>query len=128
MSETEWDSDSSLLELRSTEKWGGEQALREQGIFPDGEMIVLPTLYSRTATGAVQQWDIEICPSEGKYRTHYGQKGGTIVTTDWTFSEETNLGKANERTIPWQYPTKMCKKDYEGFEYFAIASSEIKFH
>ena len=30
--------------------------------------------------------------------------------------------------IPWQYPTKMCKKDYEGFEYFAIASSEIKFH
>lgn len=30
--------------------------------------------------------------------------------------------------IPWQYPTKMSRVDYEGFEYNMVHPNEIKFH
>jgi DNA ligase-1 len=58
-------------------------------------MTTLPTLYSRTSTGAVQQWTIEIDGS--RTRTHHGQHGGKIVTTEWFDSIPTNVGRANER-------------------------------
>jgi len=55
----------------------------------------LPTLYSRTATGAVQEWTVEI---EGSaYRTLHGQHGGKIVTTEWFTTVPTNVGRSNER-------------------------------
>lgn len=55
----------------------------------------LPTLYSRTSTGAVQQWTIEI---EGnKYRTTHGQTDGKKQTTEWTVAQPTNVGRSNER-------------------------------
>lgn len=58
-------------------------------------MIKLQTLYSRTATGAVQQWTVEI---EGEmYRTVYGQIDGKQTTTEWYIAQPTNIGKANER-------------------------------
>ena len=53
----------------------------------------LTTLYSRTSTGAVQQWIIEI---EGdKYRTHFGQVDGKQQTTSWTTCKPKNEGRAN---------------------------------
>jgi ATP-dependent DNA ligase len=55
----------------------------------------LPTLYSRTSTGAVQEWTVEC--NEGCYRTHHGQVGGKIVTTEWSTTVPTNVGRANER-------------------------------
>jgi len=60
-------------------------------------MKFLPTLYSRTATGAIQQWTVEI--DEGKYRTIYGQQNGKETTTEWTVAQSTNVGRANERDI-----------------------------
>jgi len=57
--------------------------------------MLLPTLYSRTATGAVQTWSIEIV--EDKYRTIFGQKNGAIQTTNWTNCYSTNEGRANAR-------------------------------
>ena len=55
----------------------------------------LPTLYSRTSTGAVQEWTVEI--SENRYRTMHGQVGGKIVTTSWFVANPTNEGRANYR-------------------------------
>lgn len=55
----------------------------------------LPTLYSRTQTGAVQTWTIEV--DNGKYRTTYGQVDGAKTTTEWTVCGYTNMGKSNER-------------------------------
>ena len=57
----------------------------------------LPTLYSRTSTGATQTWTIEI--DGGRYRTEYGQIDGKKTTTEWMVAESTNVGRANERDI-----------------------------
>lgn len=55
----------------------------------------LPTLYSRTSTGAVQEWTIEI--QGDKYRTTHGQTDGKKQTTEWTVVTPTNVGRSNER-------------------------------
>jgi DNA ligase-1 len=55
----------------------------------------LPTLFSRTSSGAIQEWDIEI--DGNKYRTVYGQTDGKKITTEWTVAQPTNVGRANER-------------------------------
>jgi DNA ligase-1 len=55
----------------------------------------LPTLYSRTNTGAIQTWTIEI---EGEiYRTIHGQLDGKLQTTEWTVCDVTNFGRSNQR-------------------------------
>ena len=55
----------------------------------------LPTLYSRTSTGAVQIWTVEI--NDDSYRTIHGQLDGKLQTTEWTVCITTNEGRANER-------------------------------
>ena len=62
----------------------------------------LPSLYSRTSTGAVNQWTIEVDTELGRCRTHHGKVGGKIVTTLWTTCEATNVGRSNERDISAQ--------------------------
>lgn len=57
-------------------------------------------MYSRTSTGAVQQWTIEI--QGDSYRTVHGQVDGKLQTTEWTVAKPTNVGKANERLGPAQ--------------------------
>ena len=54
----------------------------------------LPTLYSRTSTGATQQWSIEV--SGNKFRVTSGQVDGKHNTTEWTICEGKNVGKKNE--------------------------------
>lgn len=82
----------------------------------------LPTLYSRTSTGAIQEWTIEI---EGdSYRTHHGQTDGKIVTTEWYTAKPTNLSRANERNAEAQalFEAKSIwkkKKDGGSFENIA---------
>jgi len=56
----------------------------------------LTKLYSRTSTGAIQQWTIEV---EGnKYRTHFGQVEGKQQTTGWTICKPKNEGRSNATT------------------------------
>ncbi len=57
----------------------------------------LPTLYARSSTGAILEWDVEI---EGnKYRTITGQQGSpNKVTSQWTVAEGKNKGSSNETT------------------------------
>lgn len=57
--------------------------------------MTLPTLFSRTSTGAVQTWTIET--EDNKYRTVFGQLNGAIQTTNWTVCYPTNEGRANAR-------------------------------
>jgi ATP-dependent DNA ligase len=58
------------------------------------------TLYSRTSTGAIQTWFMEI---EGdKYRSTSGQVDGKKTTTEWTRAEGKNYGKKNETTAEEQ--------------------------
>jgi hypothetical protein len=60
----------------------------------------LPKLYSRTATGAVQEWEIEIDGSQ--YRSIAGQKDGKKIISAWTVVERKNIGKANETSLEEQ--------------------------
>lgn len=54
----------------------------------------LPTLYSRTNTGAIQTWVVEI--QGNKYRTIHGQLHGKLQTTIWVECDGKNIGRANE--------------------------------
>jgi len=56
----------------------------------------LPTLYSRTSTGATQTWSIEI--DQNRYRVTSGFIDGKRVVNAWTECEGKNLGRANETT------------------------------
>jgi DNA ligase-1 len=83
------------------------------------EVTQLPTLYSRTSTGAVQSWQIEI--GDGCYRTFHGQVGGKITVTEWTSVIQTNVGRANQRNLKEQAlfeakATWKKKKDAGAFE------------
>lgn len=55
----------------------------------------LPTLYSRTSTGGIQTWSLEL--DGGRYRTTYGLTDGKKTTTEWYYAKPTNVGRANER-------------------------------
>jgi DNA ligase-1 len=55
----------------------------------------LPTLYSRTSTGAIQTWTVEV--QGDSYRMIHGQQDGKLQTTEWTVCIPTNEGRANER-------------------------------
>ena len=69
----------------------------------------LPTLYSRTSKGAVQQWTIEV---EGdRYRTKHGQIDGAIQVTEWTVAKSKNSGRANQ-TSPEEQAIKAAKSDW----------------
>lgn len=59
-------------------------------------MEQLPKLYKRSVAGALQHWWIEV--SEGRYRSHSGQVGGVVTTTEWTQCSAKNLGRANATT------------------------------
>lgn len=63
-----------------------------------------PILYSRTSTGAVQTWKVEV--QGNKYRFITGQKNSpNLVTSNWTVCQGKNIGRANE-TTPEQQASK----------------------
>ena len=45
-------------------------------------MKLLPTLFSRTSTGAIQQWTVQI--DGNKFRVESGQTDGKKVLSEWT--------------------------------------------
>jgi hypothetical protein len=57
-------------------------------------MKQLPILYSRTSTGAIQQWQIIV--TDDKFCTVEGQKDGKLTTSLPTVCKGKNIGKANE--------------------------------
>jgi DNA ligase-1 len=58
--------------------------------------MLLPMLYSRTSTGAVQTWQIAV---EGnKYRTVSGQKDGQKIWSELTICQGVNIGRSNATT------------------------------
>src|SRR3954471_20532249 len=59
---------------------------------------MLATLYKRTATGAVQVWNIELEEGTGRYRMISGKLGGKMVTSVWTTPKPKNAGRANATT------------------------------
>lgn len=56
----------------------------------------LPTLYSRTSTGAIQEWKAEIRGNQ--FRTISGQVDGVKVESGWTICEGKNPNKKNATT------------------------------
>lgn len=58
--------------------------------------MTLPTLYSRTSTGAIQNWTIEV--KDDAYCTHFGQVDGKQQTTAYTICKPKNEGKMNATT------------------------------
>ena len=79
--------------------------------------LVQPTLYKKTNTGAIQQWQVSCL--EGTIKTVYGQVGGKLQVTTDTLKAGKNEGKANETTLNGQTEkeaiarwTKQKKKGY----------------
>jgi DNA ligase 1 len=71
---------------------------------------ILPTLYKRSSTGALQQWDISVETSPEGYGvivTKYGQVDGEIQEARDTVREGKNTGKANATTA-LQQAQKEC--------------------
>lgn len=80
-------------------------------------MKIFPTLYKKTNTGAIQQWQIAVFDST--IQTIHGQVDGKLQTTTDTIHEGKNLGKANATTPETQALaeaeakwTKQLKKGY----------------
>lgn len=59
-----------------------------------------PQLYSRTSTGAIQTWRIEVFKNE--YRTITGQLDGKQVISEWTVCSGKNIGRSNETSAEEQ--------------------------
>lgn len=59
-----------------------------------------PTLYKKTATGAIQQWEVFVHAFGvgGEVVTQFGQVGGELQTTTDYVKEGKNLGKKNATT------------------------------
>jgi len=55
---------------------------------------VLPLLYSRTSTGAIQTWCIETLGNQ--HRVTSGQQDGKKIVNEWTTCSGMNIGKKNE--------------------------------
>jgi ATP-dependent DNA ligase len=83
--------------------------------------FLLPSLYKKTSTGAVQIWEIRVEPNGDTCQiiTTYGQLDGKQQTSIENVTEGKNLGRSNETTIFDQAVSqaqsewdKKSKKDY----------------
>jgi DNA ligase 1 len=76
-----------------------------------------PALYSRTNTGAVQQWSVEV--ADGSFRVISGQVNGQKVVSEWSQCFSKNIGKVNETTAEEQAlleaEAKWTKKKKTGY-------------
>lgn len=60
------------------------------------QRIELPTLYARSETGSILEWDIIV--DDNTYFTISGQQTGKKITSEITICQGKNTGKANETT------------------------------
>jgi ATP-dependent DNA ligase len=82
-----------------------------------------PKMYKRATTGVVLEWWME--REDERYRTHSGQLGGSIVTTDWTVAEAKNVGSSNE-TRPVDQAHREVLSKYEAKESYNGYCKDIK--
>jgi DNA ligase-1 len=86
-----------------------------------------PLLYSKSETGAIQVWWMEVAnhnDSDGVYRSHSGQLNGKITTSEWTEVYGKNIGKKNATTgykqaikeIEAKYEKKLKKNYFKSIE------------
>ncbi len=68
--------------------------------------ILHPLLFSRTSTGAIQEWQME--QDGAKYRSVSGQQDGKLTESGWQYPEVKNSGKKNSTT-----PEQQCEKEIE---------------
>lgn len=73
-------------------------------------MKQLPVLFSRTSTGAIQQWQIIV--DKNTFYTVEGQKDGKMTTATPTVCAGKNVGKANE-TSGEEQATKEAKAKWQ---------------
>ncbi len=81
-------------------------------------MKALPTLYKRSATGAILQWTMYI--SDFTYYAEYGQVGGLLQRSAVIIAEPKNIGRANATTAEEQaqfeaesaWKKKMAQENY----------------
>lgn len=71
-------------------------------------VLKLPTLYARSSTGAILEWDMEI--DGNKYRAITGQQGGAKITSKWTEAKAKNIGQANATTAEEQAYSEAAAK------------------
>ena len=77
-----------------------------------------PTLYKLTATGAINRWTILV--ENNYYWTEFGKIDGILQTSDRTYCEAKNIGRANETTSEQQAILEASsawkkKRDRDGF-------------
>lgn len=56
---------------------------------------IFDTIYKRDSKGKLRVWFME--QDGSRYRTTAGLEGGSLVTSEWTQAEPTNVGRSNER-------------------------------
>jgi DNA ligase-1 len=78
----------------------------------------LPILYSRTSTGAVQSWEIEV--QGDRHRVTSGQIDGQKVVSEWTVCQAKNVGRSNETSpedqAAFEAKSKWKKKIDSGYK------------
>lgn len=94
---------------------------------PMGKTTVLPTLYSRSSSGSIQEWTVEV--NGDRYRTVAGQRGGNLTTSKWSVCIGKNSGRANVTSDDAQAlaeaKAKWKKKKKSGaFEHIADVDNE----
>lgn len=63
---------------------------------------MLDRLFKRTATGAIQTWEIETDMNSGCYRTLSGKLDGKQVVSEWTKVKPKNSGRSNATSVQQQ--------------------------
>ncbi len=72
------------------------------------EAFSMPSLYSRTETGAVQVWIVEV--EDNRFRTISGQLEGKKITSEWTVCHGKNTGRKNATTDDQQAQAEAAAK------------------
>ena len=85
----------------------------------------LNKLYSRSTTGKVCTWEIEI--SQNKYRTISGFEGMKMTTSDWTVCETKTYCSAEEQTIKEATAIHRKKMEKGSFENIKDIDDETYF-
>jgi ATP-dependent DNA ligase len=85
----------------------------------------LPKLYSRSTTGKICTWEIEI--SQNKYRTISGFDGMKLTTSDWTVCDAKSYCSADEQALKEATAIHRKKMETGSFENISDIDNETYF-
>lgn len=81
----------------------------------DPSKVTFPTLYTKSKTGKVQQWQIEVtrlANDTAIIRTQWGYKDGKLALSEKEIKEGKNKGRSNE-TTPFQQAVSEAKSAWD---------------